>query len=111
MSTPVDILPRRTLPNRRLCETFDIEVAGLSYKVSIGRFPNGALAEIFISNHRANSAADVAARDCGILISLLAQHRCPIETIAGSLSRNADGSASGVAGAVIDKILTEEKKG
>ena len=96
---------RLRLPNRRLCVTFDIQVAHLSYKVSIGRFRNGALAEIFISNHRSNSSADVAARDCGILMSLLLQLGCPAETIAHSLSRNTDGSASGVAAAVLDKII------
>jgi hypothetical protein len=96
---------RLRLPNRRLCVTFDIQVAHLAYKVSIGRFPNGALAEIFISNHRSNSSADVAARDCGILMSLLLQLGCPAETIAHSLSRNTDSSASGVAAAVLDKII------
>jgi hypothetical protein len=90
--------------NRRTCETFDIQVANLSYKVSIGRFPNGKLAEVFISNHRSNSSADVAARDCGILMSLLLQLGCPAEAIAHSLSRNTDGSASGVAAAVLDAI-------
>jgi hypothetical protein len=99
---------RQRLPNRRLCESFDIQVANLSYKVSVGRFPNNReLAEVFISNHRSNSSADVAARDCGILISLLLQHGCAAETIARALSRNTDGSASGVAAAVLDKILAE----
>jgi hypothetical protein len=95
---------RRRLDNRRLCESFDLQIAQLSYKVSIGRFPNGDLAEAFISNHRSNSAADVAARDCGILISLLLQYGCEAGTIARALSRNTDGSASGVAAAVLDLI-------
>jgi hypothetical protein len=95
---------RQRLPDRRSCESFDIQIANLSYKVSIGRFPDGALAEVFISNHRSNSSADVAARDCGILISLLLQNQCDA-AIAHSLSRNTDGSASGVAAAVLDKVL------
>ena len=99
---------REGLANRRGCETFDIEIAGLSYKVSIGRFPRGGLAEVFISNHRSNSSADVAARDCGILMSLLLQLGYPADTIAHSLSRNTDGSASGVAAAVLDKIVGAE---
>lgn len=37
-------------------------------------------------------------------MSLLLQHGCSIETIAHALSRNTDGSASGVIGAVVDKI-------
>jgi hypothetical protein len=66
---------RRRLEYRRLCESYDIEVAG------------------------------VAARDAGILVSLCLQHHCPVETLARAVSRNGDGSASGVVGAVLDKII------
>lgn len=95
---------RRRLENRRHAETFDLEVAGLRYKVTAGYFPDGALAEIFVSNHKAGNASDVAARDAGILLSLLLQHGCPLETIARALSRNSNGTASGVMGAAVDKI-------
>jgi ribonucleoside-diphosphate reductase alpha chain len=63
--------------------------------------------EAFICNHKRGNASDIAARDCGILISLALQHGCPIETIAHAISRNSDGSTSGVAGAVID-IIAEQ---
>jgi hypothetical protein len=96
---------RERLPDRRPCESFDIQVANLSCKFSVGRFPNKEVGEVFISNHKAGNAADVAARDVGILISLLLQHGCAAETIARALSRNTDGSASGIATAVLDKIL------
>jgi hypothetical protein len=95
---------RNRLPNRRLSETFNVEVAGLRYKATISRFSDGGIAEVFVSNHKAGNASDVAARDAGILVSLLLQHGCPIETIAHALSRNSDGTASGVIGAVLDKI-------
>jgi hypothetical protein len=96
---------RRRLPNRRQAVTFDIEVAGLKYKVTVGRFSDGRPAEVFISNHKAGNASDVAARDAGILLSFCLQYGCDVETIARALSRNADGSASGVIGAVVDKII------
>jgi hypothetical protein len=96
---------RRRLENRRLASTFDLDVAGLRYKVTAGYFPEGALAEFFISNHKAGNASDVAARDAGILLSLLLQYGCPIETIAHALSRNSNGTASGVIGAAVDKIM------
>jgi hypothetical protein len=95
---------RERLPNRRLSETFNVEVAGLRYKATISRFSDGGVAEVFVSNHKAGNASDVAARDAGILVSLLLQHGCPLETIAHALSRNSDGTASGVIGAVLDKI-------
>jgi hypothetical protein len=97
-------MTRRRLENRRLAETFDLEVAGLRYKVTIGFFTDGAPAEVFLSNHRAGNASDIAARDAGILVSLCLQHNCAVETIARALSRNSDGSASGVVGAVLDII-------
>lgn len=98
----------RRLENRRASETFDVEVAGLRYKATIGRFPDGSLAEVFVSNHKAGNASDVAARDAGILVSLCLQHGCDAATIARALSRNTDGTASGVIGAVLNKILGDE---
>jgi hypothetical protein len=99
---------RVRLPNRRAGSSFDLEFAGLHYKVTVGRFPDGRPAEIFLANHKAGNAADVAARDTGILVSLLLQHGCDLATIAHAMSRNSNGTASGVIGAVIDKILLSE---
>jgi hypothetical protein len=96
---------RTQLPNRRPSENFDLELAGLKYKVTVSRFPDGSLGETFISNHRSGNASDVAARDAGILLSLLLQHGCPIETISRAVSRNTDTSASGLIGAVLDRIM------
>jgi len=95
---------RKRLPNRRLCRTFDIEFAGLRYKVSVGCFSDGSPAEVFISNHKHGNASDVIARDAGILLSFCLQYGCPVQTIARAVSRNSDGSASGVIGAALDAI-------
>jgi hypothetical protein len=99
---------RMRLQNRRLASTFDLEHVGLRYKVTAGYFPDGTLAEIFVSNHKAGNASDVAARDAGILVSLCLQHGCSVETIAKALSRNSNGSASGVIGAALDHIADME---
>jgi hypothetical protein len=98
---------RRRLPNRRPASSFDLEVAGLRYKVTAGYFPDGSLAEIFLSSTRTSSQADVAAHDLGVLVSLCLQHGCPAETIAHALARNSNGSASGVIGAVLDLLAAE----
>jgi hypothetical protein len=98
---------RRRLENRRRATTFDIEVAGLRYKVTVGYFDDSSLAEVFVSNHKSGNASDVAARDAGILVSLCLQHGCDVATIARAISRNTDGSAAGVIGAVLDKIIGE----
>jgi hypothetical protein len=43
---------RRRLPNRRLAETFELEVAGLKYTATVGRFPDGSIGEMFLNNHK-----------------------------------------------------------
>ena len=66
-----------------------------------------ALGEVFIRNHKAGNTSDTAVRDAGILISLLLQHGCTAETIANAISRNGDGSPSGVIGTVLDLIARQ----
>ena len=106
----MDDVSRKRLPNRRASTTFDVEHVGLRYKATISRFPDGELAELFVSNHKSGNASDVAARDAGILVSLCLQHGCSAETIARALSRNSDGSASGVIGAVLDKVIAGDRR-
>ena len=95
---------RRRLPNRRRSESFTLEHVGLKYTVSFSRFDDGKIGEVFISNHKRGNASDVAARDAGILVSFCLQYGCSIEDISRALSRNSDGSASGVIAAVLDLI-------
>jgi hypothetical protein len=95
---------RRRLPNRRRSETLQIEHGGLRYTVSFSLFEDGALGECFISNHKRGNASDIAARDAGIILSFALQYGAPVQDIARALSRNSDGSASGVMAAVLDEI-------
>jgi hypothetical protein len=95
---------RARLPNRRLAETFELECAGLRYTCTVGRFTDGRLAEIFISNHKTNSGADVNARDAAIVASIALQFGADVETIRRALCRDARGNASGPLAAALDKI-------
>jgi len=65
---------RRRLANRRLAETFELEVGGLKYTATVGRFPDGSIGELFLNNHKSNSAADTNARDAAITFSIAVQH-------------------------------------
>src|SRR5271166_918543 len=98
---------RNRLANRRRCDTFELNCRGLRYICSVGYFPDGDIAEIFLSNHKAASAADVAARDAAIAASLALQHGATIESIRAALCREQDGSASGPLGMALD-ILRED---
>jgi hypothetical protein len=60
---------RQHLPNHRLSESFTVECHGLRYVATIARFPDGRLAEIFLSNHKSGSQADANARDSAVVCS------------------------------------------
>jgi hypothetical protein len=95
---------RERLPNRRLGETFELEVAGLRYTATIGRFRDGRIGEIFLTNHKSNSAADTNARDSAIVCSIALQYGADVETIRKALCRDSHGRASGPLGAVLDRL-------
>jgi hypothetical protein len=95
---------RERLPNRRLGETFELEVAGLRYTATIGRFPDGRIGEIFLNNHKSNSAADTNARDSAIVCSIALQCGADIETIRRALCRDSRDQPSGPLGAALDRL-------
>jgi len=99
---------RRRLPDRRLAETFELECAGLRYTCTIGRFHDGRVAEIFLSNHKSTSASDANARDAAIVASLALQHGVALEVIRRALLRDAQGRASTPLGVAIDAIAETE---
>src|SRR2546421_4997127 len=101
---------RERLPNRRLGETFELEVAGLRYTCTIGRFPDGRIGEIFLNNQKSNSAADANARDSAIVFSIAVQHGADVETIRRALCRDSQGRASGPLGEALDCIARGDRR-
>jgi ribonucleoside-diphosphate reductase alpha chain len=95
---------RQRLDNRRASETFEIEVAGRKYRVSYSRFPDGRLAEVFISNNRVNSDSDTAAKDSAVVCSIALQFGVPLETIRRALMRDSASRPSGPLGVALDLI-------
>jgi ribonucleoside-diphosphate reductase alpha chain len=99
---------RLRLPNRRDSTTFTFEVGGLRYLATASSFDDGSPAEIFITNHRAGSAADIMASDAAIAASLALQHGCPLEVLRRALSRDAHGCATGPLGGALDLLVRRE---
>jgi hypothetical protein len=99
---------RQRLPQRRASETFSLECAGLKYTATVSRFDDGRIGEIFLSNHKAGSHADTAARDSAIVCSIALQFGADIETIRKALCRDGRGNASGPLGVVLDLLAQEE---
>jgi hypothetical protein len=83
------------------------EVGGLRYTATVGRFADGTIGEVFLNNHKSNSAADVNARDAAIAFSFAIQHGADPEAIRKALSRDSNGNASGPLGAALDGITEE----
>jgi hypothetical protein len=100
---------RRRLANRRANETFDIEVSALKFTATIGRFEDGSLSELWITNHKADSLAGIMASDSAIAASLALQFGCPADVLRKALSRDSRGNATSPLGAVLDLLAEQEK--
>jgi hypothetical protein len=98
---------RHRLADRRASETFTLESGGLSYVATISRFGDGRLGEIFLTNHKAGSAADTAARDAAITCSLALQFGADVDTIRKALCRDGQGRASGPLGVALDLLAVQ----
>jgi hypothetical protein len=96
---------RRRLPDRRGHELLDFEHGGIHYTAGVGRFEDGAIAEVFLNTAKCGTAVDTNARDAAVAASLLLQHGCPVDVLQRALTRNADGSASGPLARALDLLF------
>lgn len=101
---------RTRLASRRASVNFTFECAGLRYTATYSLFPDGSIAELFLSNHKSNSAADTNARDSAIAFSFAIQHGAGAETIRKALCRDSQGRANGPLGVALDLIASGETK-
>jgi ribonucleoside-diphosphate reductase alpha chain len=97
-------MERKRLSNRRGHELVDFRHGSFNYVAGIGRFDDGSLAEVFLNAAKTGTPIDAAARDAAITLSLALQHGVPPETVRHALTRNADGTASGPIGALLDML-------
>lgn len=104
--------PRRALPQRRACETFDLRhgTQRSAFAVTVGRFDDGVIAEVFIAGAKAGSEVEAVARDGAVLLSIALQYGVPLSVIRGSLTREANESPSTIIGAVVDRLAVNENR-
>jgi hypothetical protein len=99
---------RHRLANRRSAITFDFGCGRHRYTATVAYFVDGPfagkLAEIFLSNGRAGSDVDAAARDSAVLCSVALQHGADIDTLRRALMRDARGVASSPLGVALDLL-------
>ena len=98
---------RQRLKNRRACESFDFEVAGQHFTVTVGRYADGTIGEIFLQSHKPGSQSNANARDAAVAASLALQFGCPLETLRHALLRDSHGWPSTPLGAAVDVIAVE----
>jgi hypothetical protein len=105
MSVIINGGARQRLPNRRASETLAFEFRGAPYTLTLSRFEDGQLGEVFIDcQAKGGTPLDCDAKDCAVLLSLALQYGAPVEAIRAALTRESNGRPVGVAGAVLDLI-------
>ena len=95
-------MTRRTLPQRRASETFDLRFWSQNFTITVGRYPDGAIGEVFIDSGKTGQDVQSTARDAAVVLSLALQHGTPIETIRRAVTRNGAGEAASILGATVD---------
>jgi hypothetical protein len=99
--------PRKRLPNRREAETFDIQVSGLKYTVTISRFLNGGIGEVFLSSAKAGSHSDAAACDSAVVASIALQYGARLESLRRALLRDSHGLPATPLGVALDFLASQ----
>jgi hypothetical protein len=95
---------RERLPNRRQCESFEFTHAGLDFTLAAGFYPDGRVAEIFLSSRKPGSRIEAIARDAAVTVSIALQFGADLETIRQALTKDHDGGPATAIGAALDKL-------
>ena len=99
----------RSAPN---CKAIDTVTAASRAIASIGEpgllcagsYPDGRIAEIFLSSHKPGSPIEPIARDAAVTVSIALQCGADLETIRAALTRGHDGGAASPLGAALDAL-------
>jgi len=95
---------RRVLPQRRHCETETIRWADKLWEFSVGFFPDGSPAEIFVNGAKVGSEREALARDACVAVSIALQHGTPVDVLARAMLAESDGEPSSIIGAIVKHL-------
>ena len=99
---------RRTLPQRRAGETFDLRFWSQNFAVSVGFYPDGTPGEVFIDGGKTGQDIQSTARDAAVVLSLALQYGAPVETIRHAVTRNGSGEAASILGEIVDRLPADD---
>jgi hypothetical protein len=95
---------RRTLPQRRASETFDLRFWNQNFTITVGSYPDGTPGEVFVDSRKTGGDVEAIARDAAVVISVSLQHGAAVETLRHAITRNSNGAPSSILGAAIDAL-------
>jgi hypothetical protein len=101
------VTDRERLPNRRVSELVDFEHGGRRWTLTVGRFADGRVGEVFLDTPKASAIGEIAA-DAAIAASVAFQHGAPLETVRHALADRRAGPL-GAALALIDAYQAQHK--
>jgi len=102
---------REILPNRRFSESITISFQGERYNVTVGKYSDDRIGEVFIDRVISKSSSkigillDGVCRDSAILLSLAIQHGTSLDTLRSAITRDEAGDPSTIVGVIIDRLL------
>ncbi len=65
-------------------------------------YPDGRIAEIFLSSHKPGSPIEAIARDAAVTVSIALQFGADLKTVRQSLTRDHDGGPATLLGTALD---------
>ena len=100
---------RDRLPNRRISQTRIFGAFGRRRRpgmISTTRYPDGRLAEVFVSfeDEFSTSEAAAVARDASVLVSIALQHGVPVEPMRAAITRLDDETPASIVGQILDEL-------
>jgi hypothetical protein len=90
---------REPLPIRRGAELIDFEHNGRPWTLTVGRFGDGRISEVFLDTPKASAIGELAA-DAAIVASLALQSGCPFQTLRHALAERRSGPLGAALGLV-----------
>lgn len=97
-------MTRETLPNRRGTIGYAFAHDGQAYMAHVGHYPDGRVAELFVTGAKPTTGVDVAAREASTLASFALQYGAPLEKLRAAMPRDPQGRALGPVGAAFDLL-------
>ena len=97
-------MTRRILSQRRACETSDLRFWSQNFTITVGRYPDGMIGEVFIDGGKTGQDIQSTARDAAVVLSLALQHGAPLEAIRHAVTRDDLGEAASILGATVDRL-------